>query len=446
MARAIEKALEVKPEDRYASMPAFAAALAASANATRPTAVPAYPHLQPTVIRGALDSSIAFDDELDDLRELEPKRRRWPIVAAGGVVAALVVLGGLYAWLGPGTAAVPASAGPPTDATAAALFATEASAASLAPSATPLNGSPGQSPGAAATALPGGPALLATSTGGGIGQIAFASARTGLPQIFLMNADGTDPRQLTNIDEGACQPSWSPDGSRLMFTTPCRRDQDSYPGAGLVALTVEDGSTQALPSVAGGGDYDPDWGPDGERVAFTSLRANNRPHVFVMDLSGANLVDLSAALAREAQPVWSPTGTQLALVSSRAGNERVFLVPDFGGEGERYSWGASDADTHPDWSADGQWIAFERVVGNISRLYVGRYDERGKANVPVCAGGQLSVQPMADPDWSPDGSWLVFETWPDGKDHNIAIMTSTCTNYAVLTQDPGLDFDPAWRP
>jgi Tol biopolymer transport system component len=53
---------------------------------------------------------------------------------------------------------------------------------------------------------------------------------------------------------------------------------------------------------------------------------------------------------------------------------------------------------------------------------------------------------MADPDWSPDGRWLVFETWPDGKDHNIAIMTSTCTNYAVLTQDPGLDFDPAWRP
>jgi Tol biopolymer transport system component len=53
---------------------------------------------------------------------------------------------------------------------------------------------------------------------------------------------------------------------------------------------------------------------------------------------------------------------------------------------------------------------------------------------------------MAEPRWSPDGGWLVFETWPDGKNHNLAILSVSCTNFAELTTDPALDFDPAWRP
>jgi hypothetical protein len=63
-----------------------------------------------------------------------------------------------------------------------------------------------------------------TPMGGGIGQVAFASTRAGLPQIFLANVDGTGVKQLTTMTDGACQPSWSPDGQRLVFTSPCRED------------------------------------------------------------------------------------------------------------------------------------------------------------------------------------------------------------------------------
>jgi Tol biopolymer transport system component len=53
---------------------------------------------------------------------------------------------------------------------------------------------------------------------------------------------------------------------------------------------------------------------------------------------------------------------------------------------------------------------------------------------------------MGEPAWSPDGQWIAFETWPDGANHNIAILRASCTDYQDLTTDPALDFDATWRP
>jgi Tol biopolymer transport system component len=53
---------------------------------------------------------------------------------------------------------------------------------------------------------------------------------------------------------------------------------------------------------------------------------------------------------------------------------------------------------------------------------------------------------MAEPDWSTDGKWIVFETWPTGLTHDIGIISSSCTNFTLLTEDVARDFDAAWRP
>ena len=79
-----------------------------------------------------------------------------------------------------------------------------------------------------------------TPIGGGYGQIAFASERTGVPQIYLINAvDGSDLHPITNLPEGACQPSWSPDGARLVFTSPCKLNTDSYREASLYIVNAD---------------------------------------------------------------------------------------------------------------------------------------------------------------------------------------------------------------
>ena len=434
MAKAVEKALEIKPEERYPTISAFAAALSAASGATQPAVSANYPHLEKTVVAPVRPLAVGTDE----LAPLEVKPRRWPYFVVGGIALVLVIVGSILA-LGDGRAASPPPAGTPpagsvNPALAAGTPAAFVTQAGFLP--TPLPTEPG---GSAA-------AVLATPVGGGVGEIAFASARGGLPQLYLMNADGTDARQLTNANEGACQPAWSPDGARLMYTSPCRANQESYPGSGILILDLEDMSSRPLPTIPGGGDFDPAWSPDGQRVAFTSMRERERPHVFVMNLDGSNLTSLSAPLAMQSQPAWAPNGQQLAISSNELGNPRLFLIPVSGEGAERFSWGNSDGDTYPDWSRDGQNVVFERSVDKASRLYVGQYGASGPASNPVCPEGPLSVMPMAEPRWSPDGSWIVFETWPDGKNHNIAILSVSCTNFAELTTDTALDFDPAWRP
>ena len=56
------------------------------------------------------------------------------------------------------------------------------------------------------------------------------------------------------------------------------------------------------------------------------------------------------------------------------------------------------------------------------------------------------VGPNDDPDFSPDGGWIAIESWRQGANHEIYIMTSDGSQQTRLTTDPGLDYQPAWRP
>ncbi len=128
---------------------------------------------------------------------------------------------------------------------------------------------------------------LATPMGGGFGQIAFASDRSGLPQVWLINADGTNLQQITNTQQGACQPSWSPDGMQIVFISPCDTHRERYSGASLFIINVDGTEMMPLPTV-GGGDYDPAWSPDGEKIVFTTLRDKDTPRIYLMSSRRSN--------------------------------------------------------------------------------------------------------------------------------------------------------------
>ena len=440
LARAIEKALAVRPDERYQSMVEFAAALGSAAQASKPTLVRDYPYLDRTV-RAPITSG--FGDLPTRLPFEEKKPRRWPQVAIPLAVAALVAIFALPGLLEGGRLAASQESTELADtqeannsqaATAAAAALPAASPTSALPSATPL---PTVDPSISLTAQP-------TSIGGGIGQIAFASDRSGLPQIYLINIDGTDLKLLTNMSDGACQPAWAPDGQSLVFTSPCPDSEETYSGAGLWILDMANLQRQPLLTTPGG-DYDPAWSLDGKRIAFTSERMG-RPQIYVMTLDGSPPVNVSGGIfAPEVQPTWSAQFTALVFVSYRNGAAQVWLMSDGGGNAQRFARGDSP-DTHPAWSHDGQLVVFQRSLSGVPRLIGTRFDDLGVPDFRVCQQSPYSSQPMVDPDFSPDDRWLVFESWPDGVNHNIAIMTTTCANVTVLDPDPALDFDPAWRP
>jgi len=283
----------------------------------------------------------------------------------------------------------------------------------------------------------------ATPIGGGAGQIAYVSNLTGLPQIWLMNADGTAPRRISEMPEGACQPAWAPDGTRLAIISPCAFNQETYPGASIFIITVDSTEVVRLPTVPGG-DFDPAWSPDGTRIAFTSLRDFNRAQVYVINLADNTVKSISANTVRDSQPYWSPDGRQVVFVSTRRGPYQIWTMSSDGGDQTLFSRSGSLKDTHPVWSPDGQAILFTQseVLGGVPRLVAIRVTEGNFTESRVVE----VLIPMREATYSQDGAWIAFEGWPDGSNHDIFIMTSNGLGRQRLTYDAAFEFDPAWQP
>jgi serine/threonine protein kinase len=453
IARAVEKALSISPDDRYQSIGEFAAALTAAPTASHTTVSRVLPYLEPNsqVLRTLNDSTLRSKVDY-----LSPKKHRWPVL---GFLAALsvVILTGLYlttpdlseqltAMLAPAPIIQPTEISPPTEeieVTATddvgVIAPSETQAIILGPTEVPTQ-RPTEEPTPEAT-----PA--ATPVGGGVGQIAFASIQEdGTSQIFLMNVDGTGVTQLTEFEEGACQPSWSPDGSQLLMTSPCRSNQEGYLGSSIWKLSIDDLEPEQLPTIPGGGDFDPAWSPNGDQFAYTSTRDGIR-QVYLMSFEDLEPIKVSAGSVWEYQPEWDPRGTNLLVTTSQAGFTEIYIIPIEGGDRQRITMEESEGDSHISWSADGQYLLYERKIGSIPRLVVKAFEDRLRPADQVCFEGPRASQPMAEPDWSPDGQWIAFETWTGvGVDHNIAIMTANCTNFFEFTINPEVDFDPVWRP
>jgi Tol biopolymer transport system component len=287
------------------------------------------------------------------------------------------------------------------------------------------------------------PTFSPTPFGGSLGQIAFASNRSGTNQIWLMNIDGSGLTQITNITEGACQPTFSPDSFKLIFISPCRGDVESYPGAGMFLINVDGTNLTPLPNVPGG-DYDPAWSPDGKWIVFTSLRVTNRPRIYLMNLETLEVKRLSDEFSRDYQPSWSSDGKKIVFVSSREGPTDLWIMNPDGSGQQRLTLSGEKVNYSPKWSPDGSLIAFTQALraGGITRLSIYSNVE-GKT---VEYGFDLGPMPVRDPVFSPDGLWILFTSWPNGRNHDIYMIAANGAGKTQITDFPSEEFDAVWRP
>jgi eukaryotic-like serine/threonine-protein kinase len=326
----------------------------------------------------------------------------------------------------PPTAAASATAAPPTDLPTAAASPTPAATGTPAPTPTPAS----------------------TPLGGGGGQIAFASDRKGgVPQVFLIDVGGASEAdrhltQVTNHPDGACQPAWSPDGTRLLFISPCDRKRDQYPNSAIYIINAD--GTNQQPFIADvGGVFEPDWSQTG--IVYTFLEPSGRPRIWVADANGQNSHNISAAQSSDSHPTWSGDGERVAFVNTSAsGNPNVYWMTKDG----KFAPGRSLPSavtprtqnvSAPAWSPDSKLVAY---VSGL-QIWVIPWDKLGLS-------GQVQrtdAGPNDSPGWSPDSRHLTFESWRENANHDIYIMNVLTGGELVrLTTDPAQDYQPAWRP
>ena len=277
---------------------------------------------------------------------------------------------------------------------------------------------------------------------GGAAQIAFASSRSGAMEIWLMNVDGSNLKQITDIPDGACQPKWSPDGNQIVFISPCVRHLTTYPGASLFIINADGTGLVPLPNVPGG-DFDPSWSPDGTQIAFTSLRKSGVPGIFILNLADYAIKSLVEDETRAiSQPAWSPNGSEIAYVNS---DNRIWVM-DLNGDNRRgLTVGGGDyLINSPAWSPDGSVVIYTRTIisdtTGATVLMAVPYTETGAMPVEV-----PNSQLVADANYSFDGFWLLFTSWFSGN-HDIYIMRANGVDRHPVLEDPAYDFDPVWRP
>jgi serine/threonine protein kinase len=277
-------------------------------------------------------------------------------------------------------------------------------------------------------------------------QIAYASTRTGVAQIYLTGLLGDEAIAITNMPSGACQPSWSPDGSRLVFTSPCAIKKDSYQGSDLYIINADGSGLVQLPSSPGGGDFEPAWSPDGQYIAFTSMR-DGYMQIYsytIDDGSFRRLVDTKTNKPAR-QPAWSPDGRKIVYAYQRVTTFELWMMSSLGSnESQFFVSGDVLSNQYPIWSPEGNYILFSQssvakfTFPSLFSIKVGTDNPALQITM-----GVLSVE---DVDYSPGGNWIAYESGGD-RGYHVLYSTPSGANQARITEDVTFDdFDPAWRP
>jgi len=264
-------------------------------------------------------------------------------------------------------------------------------------------------------------------------KIAFVSKRDGNNEIYVMNGDGTDQTRLTTNASDDVYPLWSPDSTKIVFVS--KRD-----GNNEIYVMNADGTSQTRLTTAGGlypewsGGSNPAWSPDGTKIAFSSMRGNDVDlQIYVMNADGSKQIRLTNSIGMHFNPKWSPDGTKIAFDIFAGGNQISVINAD-GTYADTFLF--DHPNLYPAWSPDGTKLAFQwwaRMAPNTEGICV--------INAVGTGNGIMLDNHETDPLWSPDGTKIVFV-----RDNEIYVMNPDGTSQTRLTNNLADDSEPDWGP
>ena len=273
------------------------------------------------------------------------------------------------------------------------------------------------------------------------GQIVYTDIEpaTDRWEVFLIDADGRNPRNLTNHFAMDGNPTWSADGRQIAFVRRIDKNRERFEiDMGVYVMNADGDNVHRLtPSSVRASE--PDWSPDGMKIVYTAKTPKGKSTIYVMDRDGAHAVKLTQGVA----PRWSPDGRQIVFVRFEGPVDQLSRIYVMHSDGSNiHAIGEKGIeDNFPVWSPDGRQIAFTRGPWS-QEIYV--------MNANGARIRNLTNHPADDshPEWSPDGKWIAFSSMRDGK-LNLFVMDTVGKNQRRLTDSEhwhwmGQWFDPAF--
>ena len=261
-------------------------------------------------------------------------------------------------------------------------------------------------------------------------KIAFISDKPGSKQLYLMDWDGERMRALSPRAGIMLSPHWSPDGTKLLYSSEKSRQW------GIYVYDLNTGTELNTNVPLSGLSIVGNFFPDNRRFVYSSSREGNA-NIAIGNIGGSAPRRLIATPWIDVSPSVSPDGNSILFVSNRTGGPQLYLS-DTQGYGIRRLTFEGNYNTSPAWSPTGDMIVYASQIGGRNQLFTIKPDGTGVNQITRDGNNE-------DPSFSPDGRYVVFSSTIDGS-KGIFIIRANGEGLRRITPRGFRAASPAWSP